>query len=217
MRQKRSRLAVLGIAALSVCLAVGLASGAAEAKKKGKKKSAKQITVSKTTPTAIPANPPTSTTAQFVQVPLTVGKKAKGKVVAPDSVAVTYKLSGPVPPPDNGDLGHLELSVTAPNGRQIFLDQPDDHNASVIGPLTEAANSSTFACVPELAPPPPPCEDPEQSLGPPYAGTISNVSLAFFAGIGARGTWTFKVRNFNDVQFSVDSVSLRIPLKAATG
>jgi hypothetical protein len=215
MDQKRSRLAVLGIAALSVCLAVGLASGAAEAKKKGKKKGPKQITVSRTTPTAIPPAP-SANQASFVQVPLTVGKKAKGKVVAPDSVAVTFRLSGPVPPPDDGDLGHLGLSLTAPNGRQLFLDQPDDHNAAVMGPLTLSANSSTFACVPQLVPPPPPCSDPEETLGPPYAGTIGESDLGLFAGLGARGTWTFKVRNNSVPAYSLDSVSLQIPLKNAS-
>jgi hypothetical protein len=219
MGKNRSRLAMLGIAALSLCLAIGLASGAAEAKKKGKKKGVKEITVSKTTPTAIPANPTTSVQAQFVQVPFTVGKKAKGKVVAPDSIAVTLKVSGPVPAPDAGDLGHFDLSVTAPNGRQVFFNYPDDHNASVIGPVTVTANSSTFACAPGLTPPPPPCEDAEQTLGPPYAGTIGDPQLALFSGIGARGTWTFKVRNFADTAYSLDSVSIRIPLalKPATG
>jgi len=214
--RKPSRLVVFGIAALSLCLVVGLTAGMADAKKKGKKKGAKQVTVSKTTPTPIPAASTSSNVAEFVEVPLTVGKKAKGKVVAPDSIAVTFKVSGPVPAPDDGDLGHLDLSVTAPNGRQVFLDFPDDHNASVIGPLTVTANSSTFACVPSLTPPPPPCEDPEETLGPPYAGTVSDTDLALFAGLGAKGTWKFKVRNFADTAYSLDSVSIQIPLKAAT-
>lgn len=213
MKQRRSRLALLGVMALALCVTLGLMAGAADAKKKGKKKGAKKVTVSKTTPTPIPGA--TADQGTVTEVPLTVGKKAKKKVVAPDSVAVTVKLSGPVPPPNDGNLGHLGLAVSAPNGRRVFFDYPDDHNASVIGPLTVSANSSADPCIPSLTPPPPPCFFASETVGPPYAGTIGDPALALFSGIGAKGTWTFRVFNGNQEAFSLDSVSLRIPLRTA--
>jgi hypothetical protein len=213
MRTKRSRLALLGVSALAICVTVGLSVGAADAKKKGKKKGAKSVSVAKTTPTAIPPEV-SPDLASATQVPLTVGKKAKGKEIAPDSIAVTFQLSGPpVTVPDDGNLGHLNIKLTAPNGRTIFLNYPDDHNASTLGPLTITANSPISECVPSTSPPPPPCSDPDQSLGPPYAGTIGDSFLGIFAGIRARGTWLFKVINDNPEAFTLGSVSLAIPLR----
>ena len=116
MHAGRSRLALIGVLALAVCVAVSLAAGSAEAKKK-KKKGGNSITVSKTTPTAIPAGDGTNAVAGDVSVPLTVGKKAKGKVVS--SLTATYQLTDPA-----GNLDNLDVKVIAPNGRTVFLDNP---------------------------------------------------------------------------------------------
>jgi hypothetical protein len=213
MGRKRSRFAMLGIAALSLCLAIGLASGAAEAKKKGKKKSAKQVTVSRTTPTAIPPAPGPSDS--LTAIPLTVGKVAKGKVVSGNSVKVTFSITDPDFTGTNGDTGHLGLAVQSPSGRQVFLDYPDDHDIGTLGPLTLSPDSSVGPCEPSTTPPPPPCENPEDTLPPPFAGTIGFVPLAWFTGAGAKGTWQFKV--FNDdtgAGLTLNSVSLNIGLQA---
>jgi hypothetical protein len=213
MHQKRSRLAVLGIAALSVCVAVGLSSGAAEAKKKGKKKSVKQITVSRTTPTAIP--PASTDQDSLTAIPLTVGKKAKGKVVSGNAVKVTFSVTDPDFTGTDGDTGHLGLAVQSPSGRQLFLDYPDDHDIGTLGPLTLSPDSFVGPCEPDATPPPPPCENPEDTLPPPYAGTISNPLLALFTGAAARGTWVIKVFNNDDAAgLTLNSVSLDIGLQS---
>jgi hypothetical protein len=221
MSKKRSRLAILGVAALSICLAVGLTSGAAEAKKKGKKKAAKTVTASHPASTAV-AQAPTNGAAT-ARIPLTVGKKAKGKVVAPSSVELTFSLTGPpVTIPNDGDLGHLAMRLTAPNGRTVpptdgefDLNYPDDHNASAIGPVTLSANSPIGPCTATIPPPPPPCAfDPDSTLLAPYAGTMGETELALFAGLSAKGTWTLTVRNFqNDKAFTVGPVSHKVPLQ----
>src|SRR4051794_20603245 len=150
MNAGRSRLALIGVLALAVCLAVGLAAGAAEAKK-GKKKGA-PITVSKIAPTAIPAGDANNGVAGVAAVPLTVGKKAKGKVVS--SLSVTYQLTDPA-----AQLDDIDLKVTAPGGRTVFLDNPtlffgDGDTVTTVGPLTESPDSSTGFCFPNPTPPP---------------------------------------------------------------
>jgi hypothetical protein len=47
--------------------------------------------------------------------------------------------------------------------------------------------------VPNTPAPPPPCADPDNTLGPPYFGTIGNESLLNFSGSAAVGTWFIKV------------------------
>ena len=213
MRTRRSRLTLLGVLALTMCVTVGLAAGADAAKKKGKKKGVKQVTVAKTTPTAIPAGDETNQIAGVASVPLAVGKKAKGKVV--DSVAVTYQLSDPA-----ANLNDVDPKLVAPNGRTVFITNPsqffgDGDTLTVVGPLTTTPNSVTGFCFPNPAPPPPGCPggDPDNTLGPPFAGTIGDLDLALFSGVPARGTWQFKALNFSAVGSHVlNSVSIKIAL-----
>ena len=213
----RRTVTTLGTLVLACCLTIALTLGAAEAKKKGKKKGPKRVTVSKTTPTPIPAGAPGA--ASLTQVPLNVPKSAKGKVVGPDSVALTIQTSAPAA----GNLGHLDIRLSAPNGRTVGLvdpgfgnGYPDDHTATLIGPLTLTANSPRQACVPIVTPPPPPCADPMDSLMPPYAGSVGLLPLVNFVGLGARGTWMVRVTNFSTAEtFSLDSVKLEVPLKPA--
>jgi hypothetical protein len=213
MNRSRARFALVGVLALSICVAVGLMAGAAgAAKKKGKKKGANQVTVSKASPTAIPAGDATAGIAGVASVPLNVGKKAKGKVVS--SVAVTYQLTDPA-----GNLDTVSPKLVAPNGRRLFIDNPaafiGDSTMTVVGPLTTTPNSPIGYCAPNPTPPPPGCPagDPDNILGPPFAGTAGDVDLALFNGIGARGTWTLKVINSSTAATHVlNSVRVQIQL-----
>ena len=216
MKARRPRLAPLGVLALALCVTLGLMAAAADAKKKGKKKSAKQVTVSRTTPTPIPAGDSTDEVAGVASIPLNVGKKAKGKVVK--KVAVTYQASDPA-----GALDDLEFKLIAPNGRRLFVDNPSaffgiGDTLAVIGPLTTTPDSPVGYCFPNPTPPPAGCPagDPDNTLGPPFAGTAGDVDLALFSGAGARGTWTFKALNFSTASTHVlDSVRVQIGLQSA--
>jgi hypothetical protein len=233
MKRKQSRLAIVGVLALMVTLTVGLMSGAvADAKKKKKKGKTGNVTVSKTTPTAIPPGvaPTASSAGQlgFAAVPLTVGKKAKGKVVGWDSVTLTTTFTGNSPPA----LSNVFMELTAPNGRTAGTDfettlinpVSDAQSATtgnlVSGPLTETPDSPFKVCVFDPGPPPiPPCPNPEQTVGPPsYAGTVGSNGLAIFNGVPARGTWTLKLFNNNNgaiTSATLNSVFLGISLKNA--
>jgi hypothetical protein len=186
MRSRRSRLALLGFLALALSLTAGLVSGSvADAKKK---KSKRSFTITKTAATVIPgATGPTDT---FVKVPIgTVGKKvAKGKVVSLNGVNVTTTFSGSAG--FASDIDFVEL--IGPSGRFAFLSNPignGTNSETVSGPLTETPNSATQPCVPNNTPPPPPCAEPDRTLGPPYIGTIGNEGLLNFIGSNPRGTW----------------------------
>jgi hypothetical protein len=209
----RSRFALIGVLVLAICVAASLLAGPAEAKKK-KKKSANSITVSKTTPTVVPPGDAVANHFGFASAPLTVGKKAKGKVVGWDSVTVTTSWSATAP----DVLDNVFARVKAPNGRTVGLAAPPvDDTATAAGPTTETPNSNIGFCVPDpTTPPPPPCADPDDTLGPPYAGTIGNTALAFFGGIPAKGTWTVEVLNNNTTSpATLNSVSITLTLKTA--
>jgi hypothetical protein len=232
MKSQRSRLALVMAVALVFVLTMSLMSSGAAGAKKKHKKGAKSVTVSVTTPTVIP---PTSADpgakSSVVNVPLVVGKKAKGKVVSADSVSVTYSFTGtPANNGGSGDPGSLwetDLDLMAPNGRTVDLDPPgfNDPNTAATGPTTETPNSPFFPCSVDGFPIPQPdvCDptfhqNPNATLVPPaYAGTMGNVSLAFFGGVPARGTWTAMVSNFAEDlgPSTLTSISLRIGLVPA--
>jgi hypothetical protein len=232
MKSNRSRLALMTAVALVSCLTAGLLSGAAADAKKKKKKGANSVTVSSTTPTVIPPTPadPSAKTS-VVSIPLVVGKKAKGKVVSPDSVAVTYSLTGtPADAGGSGNPGSLwetDLDLVAPNGRTVDLDPPgfNDPNTSATGPTTETPDSPFFPCSVDGFPIPQPdvCDptvhqNPNATLVPPaYAGTKGNNDLALFSGVPAKGTWTVLGTNFvEDLGPStLTSISIRIGLVKA--
>jgi hypothetical protein len=213
MTRKRSRLAFLGVLTVVLSVTVGLVSGSVADAKKKKKKAAGKVTVSKTTPTAIPQAGTDS--AGIVRVPLTVGKKAKGKVVGWDSLTATYTLTGTV-----GFIDSVDIKVTAPNGRTVSLDNPANNTDATVGPLTQTPNSPVDTCHPDPTPPPVGCPgfNSDETLAPPFAGTIGNVALAFFGGVPAKGTWTVTAEqnNSNPAAASVlQSVSLTMTLKNA--
>src|SRR5262245_57246067 len=132
MNSRRSRLALMGALALVLSVTVGLVSGSvADAKKKKKKSGANSVTVSQATPTAIPAGiaPSVSSAGKlgFASVPLTVGKKAKGKVVGWDSATLTTTFTGSSPTA----LTNVFMELSAPNGRTVGT----DFESTLINPI----------------------------------------------------------------------------------
>jgi hypothetical protein len=217
MTRKRSRLAFLGVLTVVLSVTVGLVSGSvADAKKKKKGKSGK-VTVSKTAPTVIPNKAAANATDTITTVPLTVGKKAKGKVVGWDSLTVTSTFSAP----DSATLNDIYAEITAPNGRTVFIQNPEvstfvDNTTS--GPLTETPDSPFQTCFPNATHTCPGGggEFPENTVAPPFAGTVGNPDLTQFGGVPARGTWSVKVFNSSDTTAgTLNSVSLSMTLKNA--
>jgi hypothetical protein len=54
----------------------------------------------------------------------------------------------------------------------------------------------------------PPCSDPDNTLGPPYAGTVGNQNLTNLLGISPLGTWFIKVFNASDNPATLVSISV---------
>jgi hypothetical protein len=189
MKSRRTRLALLGVLALALSVTVGLVLGSvADAKKKSKR----SFTITKTAPTIIPGAPGPGEVV--VKVPIgTIGKKiGKGKVVSLNGVNVTSTFTGSAGFASNID----EVDLIGPTGRFALLRNPignGTNSETVSGPLTETPNSPASVCIPDAAPPPPPCADPDGTLPPPYIGTIGNEALLNFSGSGATGTWFIKV------------------------
>ena len=236
MKNKRSRLTRVGVLAVALSVTVGLVSGSvAEAKKK---KGPSSITVAQTAPTTIPPGIAATATSAgklgFAQVPLTVGKKAKGKVVGWDSVTLTTTFTGSTPLA----LSNIFMEVTAPNGRTVgndyettLINPVSDNDGGLIngnlvsGPLTETPDSPFRVCranYPPFSPgnpPQPPCSNPESTVGPPYAGVVGSNGLAFFNCVPARGTWLIKLFNGSPLNGNpaaagtLNSVSLSMTLK----
>jgi hypothetical protein len=218
MSRKRSLLGVVGILALAITITAGLVlGGTADAKKKKKHKSG-SVTVSRTTPTQLPASSNGNSPGSLTAVPLTVGKAAKGKVVGWSSLSVTTTFTGS----NNMALGQIRARLVAPNGRTVQILAPPWYNGnptSVSGPLTETPDSPALVCFPQpgLAPcPGGVTKDPDATVGPPYAGTVGDSALAWFAGVPAKGVWTLRVLN-NGVGTTavLNSVSITITLKNA--
>jgi hypothetical protein len=211
MRNRRSRLTLVGVLALAITVTVGLLSGGVADAAKKKKKGKRSFTVTKTTPTVVPGAPGPGGVA--VKLPIgTVGKKAaKGKVVSLNGVNVTSTFTGP---PGFVGSGGAIAELVGPSGRTASMVNPLPDNTGTTstetasGPLTETPNSIVNVCVPSTPAPPPPCVDPDATLGPPYAGTVGNSGLLNFSGSSARGTWMLKLFNFGDDPVTVNSVSV---------
>jgi hypothetical protein len=207
MTKSKSRLALLGVLTLALALTAGLVSGSvADAKNKKNKHS---FTVSMTTPAVVPGHPGPG--EAVLRIPIgDVGKKlGKGKVVSLNGVDVTTTFSGSA-----GFAGGVSAELQAPSGRHAGLINPVPNRTgpgsteTVSGPLTETPNSSVGVCVPDHTPPPPPCTDPDNTLGPPYVGFVGNESLLNFIGSGVVGTWILKVTNSNPAPVAVNSVTV---------
>jgi hypothetical protein len=204
MKSKRSRLALAGVLALAVSITVGLVPAADAAKKKG----SNSFTVQKTTATVVPA----ATGPGFAVAKIaigTVGKKAaKGKVISLNGVTVTTTMSGSA-----GFADDTFAVVIGPSGRNAGLvnpvpNQTTGNTETTSGPLTETPNSAVSPCVPTASPPPPPCADPDATLGPPYNGTVGNQGLLNFNGSNPKGTWYVKVFNGNPTPVTLNSAKV---------
>jgi hypothetical protein len=213
MKSKRSRLALMGVLALAISVTVGLVSGSvADAKKKSK--GAKSFTISKTTPSVIPLASASQPGVAKIAIGNVGGKKLKRKIISFDSVSVTTKWSG-----GSGFAQELSAQLISPRGRTAGLISPIPNNffgsdtSTAVGPTTETPDSSRNACTPSTVPPPPPCSDPDATLGPPYAGTIGNTNLQVYDGTHPQGTWFIKVFNFSTtIPANLDSVSVTSPV-----
>jgi len=205
MKSKRSRLALVGVLALATSVTVGLASGSvADAKKKSTK--SKKAVVSKTVNAAIPDKAP-GATGKFgrLDVSLTVGKKFKGAVVAPDGPAVTFQTTG-----DSANAASdLQVWLVAPNGRSSRLNTDvGSFGGQNIGPLTLTSNSSTGLCNSAT----PPCPDTFATLNRPFAGTALDSYLVIYNGAPVKGTWKLIFQDTTNTKTSiVNSVKLTIP------
>src|SRR5262245_13635112 len=179
--KRRAKVGLIAVVSLAISVTVGLTAfgGTASAKKK----SVKSVTVTASTPIAIPTAAGGAGPWGRLDVPFVVGKQAKGKVVGVDAPSVTYQTAGSIP----GAAGDLEFELLAPNGRkQNLLSFIGDQN---IGPLTVNANSPVDLC----DDPTPPCSDPDESLNRPFAGTAGQEDLGFFSGLNAKGTWLLRI------------------------
>ena len=206
MKGKGNRLALLGVLALALSVTVGLVSGGvADAKKKSKR----SFTISKTTPTVVPGSPGPETAVAKIPIGDLGKKVGKGKVVSLNGVTVTTAFSGSA-----GFADNVGTELIGPGGRMSDLINPipnnvgGGNNETTSGPLTETPNSATGVCVPDTPAPPPPCSDPDNTLGPPYIGTVGNQGLLNFIGSGPVGTWFLKVFNNGADPVTVSSVKV---------
>jgi hypothetical protein len=208
MKSKRSRLAFVGLLALVTSVTIGLLGGSVA--NAAKKKSKRSFTVTKTAPTVVPGAPGPNVVVSKIPVG-TVAKKVapKGKVVSLNGVTATTTLSG-----SPGFADDVQAQLLGPSGRTAGLinplanDQGGGNNETVSGPLTETPNSAVGPCIPETPAPPPPCADPDNTLLPPYAGTVGNQGLLNFSGSNPRGTWFIKVFNTNPDPVTLSSAKV---------
>jgi hypothetical protein len=237
MKSRRSRLALLGVLALAISVTVGLVSGSvADAKKKGKRKGSNSVTIVAGPTVVPPSTPPPPLTPDTVSnrgiasVPLNVGKKAKGKVVSLQSVAISFQITGSpranagAPGDTPAAASEIGINLIAPNGRTVGVFNPGqfDENATTIGPVTvtpdspfgvcstteTGTNGETTICD---------VNDPNDVVRPPsYTGTVGDAGLALLGGVPARGTWTAQFRNFShSTPATVTNFSAVIGLQAA--
>jgi hypothetical protein len=203
MNRRRSRLALLGVLALALSVTVGMTAGVAEAKKKGKKKGGNSVTVT-APPTVIPAA--SGGIGSLTDIPLRVGKKAKGKTVSFNTVELTAAFSGLA-----GFLTDLEIELVNPRDRSVALTLPFDDETTTLGPLTWTPNSH-FGLCPSTMPVPNPCPNPKFTIIRPYIGRASFPELAFFGGTRAAGTWHLLVVNTAAVAVQLTLLRLLIEL-----
>jgi hypothetical protein len=238
MKSKKSRLALVGVLALAITVVVGLASGSvADAKKKKKGGGGKggSVTATSAGPTTVPLSTPpppitpdTVTNRGVANIPLTIGKKGKNKVV--NSVSLSYTITGS-PRTGAGTVddtpaaaSQIGLELIAPNGGAVGgLDFcQGDENATQCGPTTVTTFSPFGVCsttetgtdgtttICDV-------NDPDGVVKPPtYAGTVGDIDLSGFSGVPAKGTWTLRARNFSRATTAaIANVALRLGLSPA--
>jgi hypothetical protein len=199
---KRSRLGLLGMLALALTVTVGMTAGVADAKKKKGKKGG-QVTVTGPATTIPPA---VGGIGSLTDVPLMVGKKAKGMIVANGSVELTGTFSGPA-----GFADDIEVELVSPDDLAIGLDFPFDDETGLVGPLTWTPHSHFFLC-PSLAVVPAPCANPKFNIIRPYIGRVGLDELALYYGLPARGLWHLLVVNTGPTIAQLVALRLAIEL-----
>jgi subtilisin-like proprotein convertase family protein len=196
------RIALIAALALAVALTAGLAGTASAAKKKGKKSPSvfkQQVSPNLGIPDAPVAGAFTPVTST-----ITVSKKFKGKVVG-DLDITGYQTTGSVA--DAAD--DISAVLTAPSGLTVTIFNPDNNGIGDqnIGPLTLNDDTPTSLCNSAT----PPCEDPQQTLNRPFAGTANLFMLAgsetgplsAFDGTSMKGAWTLTLYDIANNQTSV--------------
>ena len=203
MKRKRSRLALLGALALALTVTGGMTAGVADAKKKTKGSKGGQVTVTAPATTLPPA---VGGLGSLTDIPLRVGKKAKGKVVSNNTVEMTGTFTGLA-----GFADDIEVELVAPNGLAIDLAFPFDDETGLVGPLTWTPLSHFFLC-PSLAVIVTPCRNPKHNIIRPYIGRVSTPLMALFAGLPAFGTWHLLVVNTSPTVAQLAALQLAIGL-----
>jgi hypothetical protein len=169
----------LSVGVIVACVALlggAIFGGVADAKKK----SSNTATL---THGATPLTPATGAgpTLRYgvTDIPFTVSKKFKGKIVKADSVTFTYAVAALA-----GGLQDYTLRLLNPKGRAVTLSSPGNAASTTVGPLTQTPDSPFDLCST------PPCPDPFHTVvGPAFVGTIGDSSLAHYTGTAMRGTW----------------------------
>lgn len=202
--KKRGRLALLAVLSLALSATVGMV-GAADAAKKKKKKGSNAAAITKSN---IPiadrgvGAPQAAVTPVTFAVPKSFGKKQVG------NVDVTLQVTGSGP----DYLDDLNARLVSPGGRRVALDIPASGLApnQSFGPLRYTANTQNEFCFAMV----PPCDDPDDNLGPPFAGAIRHNALIDFDGVKMKGTWTLKLLDFDDTLTGVLNTA-KLEIRAA--
>ena len=179
---RRSRLWLIALLLLALCMVGALAAGPAVAKKKKSKASvfAGSVSPNLAVPEVASGPEPIVTSA------LTVPKKFKGKSVG-DLNITGVQTTGTGSTSANG----LDLMLVGPGGRSVLFDAGAMGGQS-IGPVTFDDDTQTSFCDD------PPCSDPDATLLRPFVGT-TNLAFTFGGDTGPlsvlngtpmRGTWS---------------------------
>jgi subtilisin-like proprotein convertase family protein len=183
----RSRLPLLGVLALALCVFVGLTAGTAEAKKK--KKKAANVNITKQVNQVIPPAPsPPPDTNGVLQSTITVGKKFKGREVRDVDVTETYNASG-----TGSFVDDIRTYLTAPNGATSEL--TSNLFGTSVGPLTLNDESRLY-----LSSQNPANNADTDALYAPYVGTAQPwyIPLNVMDGSPVKGNWTLWALNFDN-------------------
>lgn len=186
----RKRMSTGAVVAAVALLGGAIFGGTADAQKK-KKKGGGSATVTKTVNAPVPdaiGNGVEKVLDGKLATTLTVGKAGKNKSIG--RVAVTLQTTGLAA----GAAGDLDANITAPDGTTVGLF--GGLAGQSIGPLTIQPNSPFEACSYNPAtqvPPPPPCDDPDETVNAPYVGTVGNAGLNLLNGGRMKGNYIVNV------------------------
>ncbi len=175
----------LGLLVAAAVCALALAMPAAEAAK-GKKKGGNKTVTASTGNVNLTIPDATMDLPGILNVPITAGKKLKGKEIA--DVNVRIRLTGT-------DVGPYEAAISAPDGAFVFLGGPGTEGTTWgTGPTDCAGTPLTFD---DESPNQLGSADPDEPdiLTPPYAGSAqpNGYPLAIMDGGRAKGTFNLRI------------------------